>query len=143
MTGDDLAAAALALVGVPFRLHGRDPATGLDCVGVLAAALGRPGALPNGYALRHHTPPELSGPFAALGMAPAAGPARPGDVLVLTPGPCQLHLAIAAGGGSIVHAHAGLRKVVRGPLPAPWPCLSHWRLPSSRQGVPDGDARIQ
>ncbi len=35
-------AAARALVGVPFRLHGRDR-DGLDCVGVAALALGRTG----------------------------------------------------------------------------------------------------
>ena len=33
-------AAARALVGVPFRLHGRDR-DGLDCVGLAALALGR------------------------------------------------------------------------------------------------------
>ncbi len=35
----DLAAAALNLIGTPFRLHGRDPATGLDCVGLVAEAM--------------------------------------------------------------------------------------------------------
>ena len=35
-----LAAAALTLVGSPWRLHGRNPATGLDCIGLLGAALG-------------------------------------------------------------------------------------------------------
>ena len=55
MTGEDLARAALGLKGAPFRLHGRDPATGLDCIGLFAVAMaraGRPVALPNGYALR-------------------------------------------------------------------------------------------
>ena len=37
-------AAARALVGVPFRLHGRDR-DGLDCVGLAALALVRPGPL--------------------------------------------------------------------------------------------------
>jgi hypothetical protein len=29
---DDLANAAAGFLGVRFRLHGRDPATGLDCI---------------------------------------------------------------------------------------------------------------
>ena len=42
-----LAEAALGLLGVPFRLHGRDPATGLDCVGLVAEALRRAGRRPD------------------------------------------------------------------------------------------------
>ena len=33
MSAQALAEAAAALVGSRFRLHGRDPATGLDCIG--------------------------------------------------------------------------------------------------------------
>jgi hypothetical protein len=128
MTGDQLAAAASALVGTPFRLHGRDPRTGLDCIGVLAAALGREGPLPNGYALRTLCHPDFTGIAAKLGLVPACGAVLTGDVLVLRPSPCQFHLAIAASAQSVVHAHAGLRKVVAGPLPAGWPLVGHWRL---------------
>ena len=39
MTAESLALAAEALEGAPFRLHGRDPVTGLDCIGVLAQSL--------------------------------------------------------------------------------------------------------
>ena len=38
-SGAAIAAAARALVGVPFRLQGRDPALGLDCVGLVGAAM--------------------------------------------------------------------------------------------------------
>lgn len=130
MTGDALAAAARALVGTPFRLHGRDPRSGLDCVGVLAvalAALGRPAPLPNGYALRMRGLPALAGIALRLGMGEASDAIRPGDVLVLRPSPCQLHLAVATSARSVIHAHAGLRKVVLGPLPD-WPLIAHWRL---------------
>lgn len=132
MTGAQLAEAASGLVGAPFRLHGRDPRTGLDCLGVLAAAceaLGRQTALPNGYALRMRRMPEASRIAAGLGLQPASGAVLPGDVLMLRPSPCQLHIAIAADARSLVHAHAGLRKVVRGPLPGDWPIAAHWRLP--------------
>lgn len=131
MTGSDLAAAALTLVGVPFRLHGRDPLAGLDCIGVLEAALGRCGAsirLPNGYTLRSRTLPNLTGVVAGIGMASASGDICTGDVLMLRPSPCQHHLAIATGDRRIVHAHAGLRRVVEALRPGAWPLVAHWRF---------------
>jgi cell wall-associated NlpC family hydrolase len=130
VTGEDVATAALALVGTPFRLHGRDPRSGLDCVGVLAAALGGETALPNGYTLRSRTLPDVPAIMATLGLAEARGDTRPGDILMLRCPPCQFHFAIAAAATRIVHAHAGLRKVVLGPLPEAWPVIGCWRLPS-------------
>lgn len=132
-SGEALAAAAVGLVGCRFRLHGRDPLTGLDCVGLVGAALaamGRRVALPTGYALRSHLPPALDAIAAACGLVSAAADdaARPGDVLLLRPAPCQHHLAIAGEGGAIVHAHAGLRRVVLMPGPPAWPELRRWRL---------------
>lgn len=129
--GEALARAAEALAGARFRLHGRDPATGLDCIGVLAAALaaiGRRAELPTGYALRSHRLPELARWASACGLAEAQGPIRPGDVLLLRSGPCQHHLAIALPGGRFVHAHAGLRRVVAVPGPPDAPVLRRWRL---------------
>lgn len=129
--GSRLAAAALTLVGAPFRLHGRDPASGLDCVGVLAEALARCGwamALPNGYALRATTLTPLLARARMLGFHPTEGPARPGDVLLLAPGSNQHHLAIVAADGAAIHAHAGLGRVVHGALPADWALLGRWRL---------------
>lgn len=136
MTDGDLAPANLAkaaegLVGVSFRLHGRDPASGLDCIGVLAAAMagiGRPIAAPNGYAMRRR---ELDAfrPFAAIwGFAEAQEPIEPGDVLMVSVGPVQFHLAIAARPDLFVHAHAGLRRVVLGPAGTDWRPAGHWRL---------------
>ena len=131
MSGEALAAAAEALVGAPFRLHGRDPASGLDCIGVLAAALaatGRRAALPNGYALRARFLPELGAIAAACGLAETTGPVRPGDVVFLRMGPCQFHLAIAGQRGRFVHAHAGVKRVILSDGPLPWPVAGQWRL---------------
>ncbi|EIZ78296.1 hypothetical protein WSK_3178 [Novosphingobium sp. Rr 2-17] len=131
MMGTDLAAAALTLVGVPFRLHGRDSRVGLDCIGVLEAALKQCGAsirLPNGYTLRSRTQPDLTGLVAKIGMAPAGGDVRTGDVLMLRPSLCQHHLVIATGRTRVVHAHAGLRRVVEALHPAAWPIVAHWRF---------------
>lgn len=121
-----VAEAALAQVGVPFRLHGRDRA-GLDCVGVVACALragGFEGDVPCGYALRGGQPDRVIATLdAALRRSerPCAG-----DVILFAVGPGQLHLAIRVEGG-IVHADAGMRRVVMRPGGAPWPVLGVWR----------------
>ncbi|HMO68144.1 MAG TPA: NlpC/P60 family protein [Novosphingobium sp.] len=132
MTGQDLARAGRGLEGTPFRLHGRDPATGLDCIGLFAAAMARAGravSVPNGYALRARHLPELSRLAAAAGFSPVSdGQALPGDVCMVRPGPVQFHLAIALADGLFVHAHAGLGKVVVTPLSPDWPVVGHWRL---------------
>jgi hypothetical protein len=86
--------------------------------------------LPNGYALRRRDVPDFGALAAGLGLVPASGTIYAGDVLMLRTGPCQLHAAVAASFDTVVHAHAGLRKVVLGPLPGGWPVLGHWRLPS-------------
>jgi cell wall-associated NlpC family hydrolase len=131
MNGAALAAAAAALAGTPFRLHGRDPAIGLDCIGLLGAALtgiGRPAWLPTGYALRNSTVPAFAPHAERLGFGSASGEACAGDVQVFAVGPAQLHLAIAVDEGAWAHAHAGLRRVVVGPVPGEWRPIGRWRL---------------
>lgn len=131
MTGGDLARAAETLVGAPFRLHGRDPARGLDCVGVVAAAFARAGLraeAPAHYALRNARIDDALAFAHRAGLIEAAGPVTPGDVLLARPGPAQFHLLVAIAGGRFVHAHAGLRRVVAMPGPLPWPLLRRWRL---------------
>lgn len=131
MSGQALAAAAEALSGCHFRLHGRDPASGLDCIGVLAAALariGRPAPLPNGYAMRITSAERFTHVAQRCGLAPAAIPFVPGDVVMFQVGPNQFHLAIAAQCGGFVHAHAGLRRVVLTAPSAAWRVAGHWRL---------------
>ncbi|MCW1429147.1 peptidoglycan endopeptidase [Novosphingobium sp. JCM 18896] len=130
MTGEDLARAAEALVGARFRLHGRDPATGLDCLGVLTAAFagcGRKLVLPTGYALRAPIPRDVDALAAAGGLVPAVGSVASGDVMLLHAGPGQIHCAIATAAGH-VHAHAGLRRVVVTPGVPAGTILRHWRL---------------
>jgi hypothetical protein len=128
-----LAAAAQALAGCRFRLHGRDPPTGLDCIGVLTAALaaiGRHPPIPNGYALRSRDAARFHALAAACGFLPVKGAAEPGDVTLFHVGPCQFHLAVHASDCRIVHAHAGLRRVVIGTAAAGWSEAGHWRLRS-------------
>lgn len=125
--GADIAARALALVGVPFRLHGRRPAVGLDCVGLAAAAL-RIADVPDQYTLRGDHLERVAAFFAAGSFVRIeCGLAQAGDILLLSPSVRQLHLAIVTDEGA-VHAHAGLRQVVLSPLPLPWPVIDHWRF---------------
>lgn len=121
--GTAAAEAARALVGAPFRLHGRDPATGLDCVGVAACALG--GAAPRDYAVRTGDADRAATWIAAAGLARVAE-GRPGDVVLMRTGPGQLHLGVLTASG-MVHADAALRRVVERPGPPAWPVLGCFR----------------
>ena len=129
--GVALAHAAEGLVGGPFRMHGRDPATGLDCVGLVGAALGAVGCerrMPTGYAMKMRSVDGLLGEAAAFGLARVGGVRLPGDVVLFALGAAQFHFAVADSGGGIVHAHAGLRRVVRGAVPDGWDERARWRL---------------
>lgn len=127
-----IAAAARALIGVQFRLHGRSPATGLDCIGLAASALegaGLPLAVPNGYRLRNRTDDRWVEFLVRSGFRQLADESlsRDGDFWIVKPHPLQAHLLIAAG-KSFIHADAGLERVVATPGPSRWPVHSIWRI---------------
>ena len=129
--GAAFATAAATLAGTRFRLHGRDPQVGLDCVGLVAAALqrcGRSPVTPEGYALRTTRLDGLIGFAERNGFGSAPSPARPGDLLLLRLSPIQVHLTIRLDGPAFVHAHAGLGRVVVERGVPPWPIEACWRL---------------
>jgi cell wall-associated NlpC family hydrolase len=131
MSGLELACAAEGFVGASFRLHGRDPLTGFDCLGLVLVALaeiGRPVHPVLSYGLRNLEPERFVRLPEAAGFVETATPLEAGDVLMLKAGPAQLHLAIVGVEGGIVHAHAGLGRVVHTPFPLPWPVVGQWRL---------------
>jgi murein DD-endopeptidase / murein LD-carboxypeptidase len=101
------------LIGVPFRLHGRDLAMGLDCVGVVAMVLGAD-AVPSGYRLRRAVSDEIVEGLEAAGLVRVEGGARAGDVLLIAAGPAQFHLGVKTEAG-FVHACALLKRVVETP----------------------------
>lgn len=121
--------AALALVGARFRFHGHDPATGLDCVGLVAMAYRTAGyavaALPT-YRIRDMDADATALLLAAMGLERVAGAAT-GDVLLCMVAARQPHLGIV-GPDAWVHAHAGLRRVVL--VPGDCPAGERWRLMS-------------
>ncbi|MBC2778306.1 NlpC/P60 family protein [Parasphingopyxis marina] len=130
MDSDIIVGAARGCIGAPFRFQGRDPATGLDCVGLAAHAYRAAGAspvLPQGYALRGQRLPDVSTWIEASGLrridAPSVGA---GGLLLLDPGARQLHLAIHSGAG-FIHADLGLRRTVETPGAPRWPVLAAWR----------------
>lgn len=128
--GEALVQAAVQLVDTPFRLHGRDPGTGLDCVGLVSAAMAASGGQPvppAGYTLRNLAIEKWLPQAERSGLAPSPGPIRAGEVLLITLPHCQHHLVIAVDGGSVIHAHAGLRRVVRQPLEPGWQVRAKWR----------------
>lgn len=127
--GERIAAAARSLLGVPFRLHGRDPATGIDCVGLVllsVRAAGFPVAEPPPYRVRSGGAAPAVAWMNALCLDEADDPAA-GDIVMAAVSPIQLHLMID-GGGAMIHAHAGLGRVVEMAWPAEWRLLSRRRV---------------
>ena len=131
--GEELADAARTLLGTPFRAGGRCARRGVDCVGLVAlslSAIGRDVAPLPCYNLRRSTIASLLPFVRAAGLDQVTGPHMVGDMLLLCPSAAQYHLAICSGDSIIIHAHAGLRRVVAGALPAHWPIARVWRLAS-------------
>ena len=126
--GDRIAAEALALVGTPFRLRGRDPRSGLDCVGLTLAAFGRAGVRavePPAYQMRGASRERAEALFRRAGLV-LVDAEKAGDLILAESGPMQLHLMICVDAGH-VHAHAGLGRVVLMPGPISLPVLGIWR----------------
>ncbi len=124
-------AAARACVGTRFRAQGRLPGVGLDCVGVALVAAQAAGAgafdLP-AYALSGDNEARLDAELARRCTEVAV--AQPGDLLVVAPATGRRHLAVVTDAG-LVHAHAGLARVVEAPADPAWVTIAAWRLPEA------------
>lgn len=124
--------AARDLIGIPFKLHGRDRGTGLDCVGVVAEvvrATGRQPVVPEGYSLRNAGVSHFLKFASANTLMPTD---HSGHIVLCMVNPIQPHLLVRVSGG-FVHAHAGLRRVTFMPDPLPWPITMQWNLDVSEQ----------
>lgn len=125
--GADIVARARSLIGVRFRPQGRDREGGLDCIGLAAVAVGAE-QVRSDYALRGGTLADLETELGRAGLR-RTDRRGAGDLLVMRSGAEQLHLGVWTGDG-LVHADAGLRRIVERPGPPPWPILSQWRVES-------------
>ena len=91
-TGRGLVDAAMAYVGVPYVWGGENPATGLDCSGLVQRSLADLGV----------DSPRVARDQAKLGTAvPSIAAALPGDLLIFDGGS---HIAIYVGDGRMVDA---------------------------------------
>lgn len=128
---DRIVTAARAAIGAPFRLHGRDPENGLDCVGLAVLALARAGhesaqaLAPAAYSVRGGCVSQFAAALRAAGLRPVRK-GKAGDLVLVQAGVAQFHLMIACPGGH-VHAHAGLGRVVEMPGASPWPVIARYR----------------
>ena len=136
--GERFARAAERFLGTPFRLNGRDPVAGLDCIGLVDAslrAIGRTPVSPAGYRLRNKSADPWLQHAEQSGFRPASGARTVGDLLLISPGPGQHHLVIVENDTKVIHAHAGLRRVVRHSIAFPARPLAHWRLAPRIEGT--------
>ena len=127
-----IVAAARSCVGTRFRAQGRLPGLGLDCVGVVLIAAAAAGIVPAvipAYRLGGDCP-DVDAILAGHGCRQVDA-VLPADVLVFAPTGRQRHVGIVTPQG-LIHAHAGLGRVVEGPIDADWTVIGRWRLPGAR-----------
>ena len=128
MDGHLIVARARGLIGTRFLPQGRDPARGVDCLGLVQISFGvAPGSVRDDYQLSG----GANGETLRAGLAPhfrrvSAVSARPGDLLLMRPGRDQWHLAVLTDDG-FVHADARRRAVIETPGKPEWPVAGHYR----------------
>lgn len=121
-----IVARARSCIGARFRPQGRDPALGLDCVGLAAFAcnISAPSAR---YGMRGGDLAMIAAGMAQKGLKKVEQHrAMDGDVLILRTHAQQFHLAILTETG-FIHADGRIRRVVEVPGPPPWPVMAVWR----------------
>ncbi|MFM7402983.1 MAG: hypothetical protein ACKO1N_02570, partial [Erythrobacter sp.] len=90
--------------------------------------------VPVGYALRNLSVDHWLPLARQSGLESGSAPIRAGDVLLLALAYAQHHLVIAADTDNVIHAHAGLRRVVRQPLDPAWRVSALWRIAAFEEG---------
>lgn len=124
---DVIVARARALSGSRFRPQGRDPRSGLDCVGLVLSTFAiPPDEVRRDYRLRGRHRAEVEKALGQRFRKVGRKQRRAGDVLLCAIAPDQLHLAISCG-ASFVHADARLRRIVETPGDPPWPVIGAFR----------------
>lgn len=128
----DIVSRARALTGSPFRPQGREPSSGLDCVGLILRTFAIPAdEVRRDYRLRGRYRAEVEKTLTHRFRRVTPKHGRAGDLLLCAIAPDQLHLAISCG-GSFVHADARLRRIVETPGDPPWPVIAVYRRRTAR-----------
>ncbi len=117
-------ARARSFIGIRFRLQGRDQ-DGLDCVGLIAMVHYLRDKVPDNYGMRGFDRAAAAMLLDRHFVRRRSTEPQPGDVVLIVPGSTQLHLGLWTGAG-LVHAHAGLRRVVETPGPVERPLAGIW-----------------
>jgi cell wall-associated NlpC family hydrolase len=102
------------LVGIPFVDGGRDPATGLDCWGIVMAAMRKLGKEVPDFKISCWAVRDIAGAFAiaVLDFEKAEGPAE-GTIVAMAQDPehpdTVQHFGVCIGGGRFLHAMEKIR----------------------------------
>ncbi len=108
---------------LPYRLGGRDPATGVDCWGLVRLAL-RDGwgieveAYETGYASEAEAAELVDRERAS--WREVVGKARPGDLVLFRMGQARRHIGIVTMPGWFLHVSQGMRSRVDRLVDLPW-----------------------
>lgn len=130
---DEIVRRARALAGCRFRPQGRDPATGLDCVGVVLWSCGiASDGVPRDYRLRGAHRDEIESQLGRHFRRIAKTKRGAGDVVLCSVSANHVHLAVCCR-ASFVHADARLRRVVETPGSPQWPILGVFRARTSTE----------
>jgi murein DD-endopeptidase / murein LD-carboxypeptidase len=121
---------ARSIVGTAFRPQGRDPRTGLDCIGVVLCAFDL-GAdeVRRDYRLRGPHLREIEEALTRKFRRVDARRSRIADILLCKISADQIHLAINCG-ESFIHADARIRRVVETPGRPAWAIVAAFRANS-------------
>ncbi len=115
-------------LGAPFRLGGRDPQRGIDCIGLVALAYDKVEVAPKGYVMRGASLSRWASELDRHFLRRIDASLKPGDIALLETGPSTWHIGIWTG-DSLIHADARLGRVVETPRPLPWPIIQAWHAP--------------
>lgn len=127
--GEQAWSCARTMLGVRFRLQGRSPENGLDCVGLVIAAYsgaGIPLRAIDDYALRGFPKEQALAAMDSAGFERVDDRVRAGDVALFALPARQLHFALLAP-DQLIHADAALRRVAAAPLTRLPPAMARWR----------------
>ena len=115
------------LIGTRFVAQGRDPAVGVDCIGLAVHAYRIEGCrVPADYRLAGDHRAAILGFVLPLFRRVPRRRIALGDFLLLKPGALQWHIGIWTGDG-LLHADARRRMVVERPGLPEWPVAAAFR----------------